>query len=505
MASSNALFVVLGNHLFGWSFLKEHADAHFFMAEDVGLCTFVRHHKQKIGLFLAAMRGHADMLRERGCSVHYQTLDDPGAEDDYTDKLAAYLDRNSDIDELITFEIEDRWFETKLDDFASRRGLQRTVLQSPMFLNSRQEFADYLDDNDGKLFMANFYAASRRRLDLMMNGDGSPQGGRFSFDDENRKKLPKKVDVPRTSWSKPTPHVEALRPLIEERFAEHPGSMKGFAWPTTRRQALAWLREFLEQRFHDFGPYEDALSDRDPVLFHSALSPVLNLGLLTPAELIERAVTYAGEHGVPMNSLEGFVRQVIGWREFVRGVDRHHGAAQSESNYWGHHRLLKPCWYDGTTGMRPLDDAIRKAERFGWNHHIERLMVLANLFNLCEVQPRAAYRWFMEMYVDSSDWVMGPNVYGMGLMSDGGLFATKPYICGSNYIVKMSDCYTKSQEWCEVLDGLYWRFVDQHRDFFSKNARLSMMLGTLGRMADERRERIFTKADRFIDDVTLPG
>ncbi|MEO1238019.1 MAG: FAD-binding domain-containing protein, partial [Planctomycetota bacterium] len=154
------------------------------------------------------------------------------------------------------------------------------------------------------------------------------------------------------------------------------------------------------------------------------LSPVLNLGLITPDEVISRAVAYADEHRVPINSLEGFVRQVIGWREFLRGVDHHHGARQEASNFWGHHRSLKPCWYDATTGMRPLDDAIRKAIRYGYSHHIERLMVLSNLFNLCEVQPQQVYRWFMEMYVDSSDWVMGPNVYGMGLMSDGGLFAT---------------------------------------------------------------------------------
>ena len=188
-----------------------------------------------------------------------------------------------------------------------------------------------------------------------------------------------------------------------------------------------------------FGPYEDALSGRDPVLFHSVLSLMMNLGLITPAEIVERAVAHACEHGVPMNSLEGFVRQVIGWREFVRGVYHRFDEEQSSRNHWGHERKLKDCWFDGTTGLPPLDDAIAKARDLGWQHHIERLMVMGNLLTLTQVHPREAHRWFMEMFVDSSDWVMGPNVYGMGIFSDGGIFATKPYICGSNYLIKMSD------------------------------------------------------------------
>lgn len=505
MASTKKVFVVLGNQLFPWKYVEPQQDARFFMAEDVGLCTYVKHHQHKIVMFLAAMRSYRDELRSHGCTVHYESIDDEGAQArSYVEKLEHYLDstKSLNVDELITFEVVDRWFDAELDAFAKRKGLKRTILDSPMFVTSPAEFDAYLEEAGGKLFMAHFYAHQRRRLDVMMQGDGSPRGGKFSFDEDNRKKLPRKVEIPTTSWSKPTEHVEALIPVVREQFGDHPGSLEEFGWPTTRRQALAWFREFLDRRFRGFGPYEDALSDRDPILFHSALSPALNLGLLTPQEVVERAVSFGDEHDIPINSLEGFVRQVIGWREFIRGVDRHHGEEQETSNFWGHHRKLKACWYDGSTGLLPLDDAIKKAVRYGWNHHIERLMVLANLMNLCEVEPTDAYRWFMQMYVDSSDWVMGPNVYGMGLMSDGGLFATKPYICGSNYIVKMSDSYTKSQDWCETLDGLYWRFVDKHRDFFAGNARLSMMLGTLKKMDAGRKERIFGKAEQFIQRVT---
>ena len=201
-----------------------------------------------------------------------------------------------------------------------------------------------------------------------------------------------------------------------------------------------------------------------------------------------------------MNSLEGFVRQIIGWREFIRGMWITLPSSHWEKNFWNHDRQLTSHWYDGTTGIPPLDDAIGRANASGYNHHIERLMVVGNLMLLCRVEPTAAYQWFMEMYVDSADWVMAPNVYGMALFSEGGAFTTKPYICGSNYLRKMSD-YPKGS-WCDVVDGLYWSFFDEHCDFFEKNPRSKMLLATLERMDSSRRQRIFELADQFIERVT---
>ncbi|MEM9404223.1 MAG: FAD-binding domain-containing protein, partial [Pseudomonadota bacterium] len=201
-----------------------------------------------------------------------------------------------------------------------------------------------------------------------------------------------------------------------------------------------------------------------------------------------------------LSSLEGFVRQIIGWREFIRGIYRHFDDKQSSTNYWGHERELTDAWYTGETGIPPLDDTIRTALDLGWTHHIPRLMVAANLMTLCEIRPESAWRWFMEMYVDSSEWVMGPNVFGMGLFSDGGIFATKPYICGSNYLLKMSD-YPRGG-WCDVVDGLYWRFIDKRRDFFTSQPRLALMTRALDRLKDERRDRIFAAAETFLGDFT---
>ncbi len=524
MARCNTLFVVLGNQLFPPALLKDHENATFYLAEDLGLCTYVKHHKQKILLFLAAMRSYRDELQRRDFQVHYETLDHtppPASEPSYTEKLAAWMETRS-FDRLVMWEIEDKFFEQQIETFAQDQGLDLTFLESPMFVTPRETFEAYLDAARSP-FMASFYEKQRKRLNVLIDTDGKPTGGQWSFDAENRKPLPKDVDIPTTRWPEPTEHVADVIRLIGCRFADHPGELPedGKFWlPTTRSQALAWLRAFLKQRFVLFGDYEDALSTRDPILFHSALSPTLNLGLITPQEVLDRALEHAQKYEIPLNALEGFVRQLIGWREFVRGIYREYSHKQEQANRWNAQRSLTQAWWTGDTGIPPLDDAIHKALKYGWNHHIERLMVVGNLMNLCEIKPRQAHDWYMAMYVDSSDWVMGPNVYGMALTSDGGIFATKPYICGSNYLLKMSD-YRKPKPskskplltgnhapdfgdatWADVVDGLYWRFVNKHRDALHQNVRMRQMVSTFDRMSDERKSHILPAAQTFLEQVT---
>jgi deoxyribodipyrimidine photolyase-related protein len=285
---------------------------------------------------------------------------------------------------------------------------------------------------------------------------------------------------------------------VRREFPDHPGDPDDFWLPTNRKQALAWLDDFLEYRFADFGPYEDAIHSEHAIMNHSVLTPALNLGLLTPDEVVEKALAH--KDLVPLASLEGFVRQVIGWREFVRGIYRGY-PDQGETNFWNHTRKLGATWYTGETGLEPLDLAIKRTLKRGYNHHIERLMVIGNVMLLCEVHPKEAHRWFMELYVDSSDWVMGPNVYGMSQMSDGDVFATKPYICGSSYILKMSDL--KKGFWCDIMDGLYWRFIERHRDYFARNPRLAVMPKALDRLDPERKKRIFAAAEAFLRKNTV--
>jgi len=489
------VFVLLGNHLFPWKHLAHARDEIFVMNEDLELCTYVRHHQQKIVLFLAAMRRYADELRARGVDLRYIRADDERFAWSYERKLDAAL-RETGCDELKTFEVEDRFFARRLDAWAESRGVRRTILPSPMFLTDRATFRRHIEGGK-RPFMARFYEAQRRRLGILLEADRSPVGGKWSFDAENRRRVPKGLAIPSLPAVTLDAHVPSVIEFVSQRFAEHPGKAEEFAWPVSRRGALAWFQAFLRDRLGNFGPYEDAISSASPFLFHSLLTPMLNLGLVTPDELVDRAIAHAEEGDVPLNSLEGFIRQVIGWREFVRGIDHEFGEEQEARNFFSASRRLGPSWWNATTRIVPLDETIRTALRYGWTHHIERLMVAGSMMTLCGVHPREAYRWFMEMYVDSSDWVMGPNVYGMGIFSDGGIFATKPYICGSNYLLKMSD-YGKG-DWCEIVDGLFWRFIERHRTYFLSNPRLAMMARSLDRMDEARRQRLFAQAEQWLD------
>jgi deoxyribodipyrimidine photolyase-related protein len=489
------VLVILGNQLFAPEHLPAPGSMPVFMAEDMGLCTYEKHHQQKIVLFLAAMRAYADELREAGYDVHYVELDSADMRP-YEDKLAAALE-HADTGQIVHFEIEDRAMEQRIIEFAHSRGVERDERPSPMFTCSRERFTRFAAGKS-RLLMADFYKDQRRRLDILIDADGAPTGGRWSFDADNRRKLPRNVTPPAAPGVSHDRRVADVIAIVEREFGDHPGRAAEFCWPTTRAQARAWLDDFLACRLEHFGPYEDAMTTRSATVFHSLLSPLLNLGLLTPREVLQPVLERAGE--MPLASVEGFVRQVIGWREFVRGVYREHGERQEGANFWQHERELTEAWYDGTTGILPLDETIKTARQLGWTHHIPRLMVLGNLMTLCEIRPPSAHRWFMEMYVDSSEWVMGPNVYGMGLFSDGGVFATKPYICGSNYLLKMSD-YRKGP-WCDIVDGLYWRFIDRHRDFFAGNPRLALMPRALDRLAGERRKSIFAAAETFLENFT---
>ena len=495
------VFLMLGNQLFPVARLRTWQGALFFLAEDYATCRTIRHHKHKLLLTLAAMRAHAELLRREGFSVEYVPLSEEANKQSYVEKLRQLLSRTG-FKELVHFEIEDPLMERRIARFAERHGIQRTVVPTPMFLCSREDFAGWLDGVK-KPKMAEFYKWQRRREDILLESDGRPRGGRWSFDADNRKRLPPGVPVPDLPRVKHGRHVKDLQPVIAELFAEHPGRVEDFWLPTTRAQATEWLKDFLEQRFSCFGDYEDALTQRSDAVFHSALSPLMNTGLLTPREVVSRALTFADDERVALNSVEGFVRQVAGWREFIRGMYHHHGTTMSRRNFWGHERGLTADWYTGNTGIEPLDFVIRKADRLGWAHHIERLMVVGNLMLLCEIEPRQAYRWYMEMFADSAHWVMTPNVYGMALFADGGLFTTKPYICGSNYLLKMGDF--GRGPWVDVVDGLFWRFIGRHSSWFARQPRLAVLLRNLERMPAERRRRLERRAEEFLRAKTLPA
>jgi len=497
--SSSKGFLALGNQLFSKEHIKDYKEHHFFMAEDYGLCTYEKHHKQKILLFLSAMRSYAEELSAAKYQVTYYDCDHPLFKKSYETKLLEFVKKNS-IKEMFSFEVEDKFLEQRLHSFFLKHKISYQTIKSPMFVTTRKDFEDYLQSNK-KPFMATFYKLQRTKMNVLIKDKNKPVGGKWSFDEDNRKKLPKGMTIPKVQSFKMSEHTKKLKPFIEKNFTSHPGTLENFNHPTTRKDAIKLYLNFLKEKFALFGDYEDSMTVKSHTVFHSMLSPIINLGLITPATLIRETLDFAKANKIPLNSLEGYVRQIIGWREFMRGIYQNYEERLLNTNFFNHQRKLSKSWYDGTTGIVPLDHAIKNCLQFGYTHHIERLMVVCNLMNLSGVHPVQVYKWFMEMYVDSSDWVMAPNVMGMGLFSDGGIFATKPYICGSSYILKMSD-YPKG-EWCEVMDGLYWKFIEDHKDFFLKNYRLAMMAKLLEKMDSVRKKRIFSKANIFIQANTL--
>ena len=493
------LFFILGNQLFPIKHLNSFKNDHtIFMAEDYQLCTYEKHHKLKILLFLSAMRSYAENLKNNKFKIEYQKIENKEFKEDYLKKLKKIIN-SKNIKEVSSFEIEDKFFEKKITLFLKKENIKWNIVQTPMFLNSRNDFKNYLKKSK-KPFMATFYKDVRKKSGILMGSDGNPIGGKWSFDEDNRNKLPKIITIPKFPKIVETNNTKKLKPIIEKLFSDHPGSTDNFWFATEYEDVLKILNFFIKEKLNLFGDYEDAVNQQNNVLFHSTLSPYINLGLITPELVIKKVLEFHKKKKIRLNSLEGFIRQIIGWREFMRGIYQSYSNEMETRNFFKQNRKMKKSWYEGNTGLPPLDYSIKNAVDYGWSHHIERLMILSNIMNLCEIKPTIVYRWFMEMFVDSSDWVMVPNVYGMGLFSDGGIFATKPYICGSSYFMKMMDF--KKGDWCNTMDGLYWRFINRNRNFFLKNPRLSMMVRIFDKMKNERKKLILSEAEKFINKNT---
>ena len=318
--------------------------------------------------------------------------------------------------------------------------------------------------------------------------DGKPEGGKFSFDVENRKKVPQRFTVPKRLIPKQTKKIKAAATYVDCNFPDAIGNKGPFLYPFTFAEAEKTLSDFIENRLALFGDYEDAILKNESFLFHSVLTPALNIGLITPQQMIEKVMTAWEKKKIPLNSAEGFLRQIIGWREFIRACYLLKGSSQRTKNHFQHKKSLPKGFWDGTTGIEPIDATIKKILDTGYCHHIERLMVLGNFLLLTETDPNAVYDWFMRYFVDAYDWVMVPNVYGMSQYADGGLITSKPYISGSNYLLKMSD-YKKGR-WSDIWDGLFWRFLEKHKDLISKNPRMKMLLNYLKKNKKEINKKI---------------
>ncbi len=434
-----------------------------FLIEDDLYFTQYNFHPLKIAFHNRSMSFYKTFLEQKGYEV----------------EIIKNLDSIPKLTQVYVYDVVDDYLEKKIKKRFQDCDLR--TIDTPMFLTSNSDLEVYVSSQKSSTkayFMKNFYQWQRKRLGILVDTKGEPAGGRWSFDDENRKKIPKHTAIPKTL-----------------SFDD------GFLYATNFEDAKKCLTVFLQQKLSMFGPYEDAVLEQENILFHSVLSPYLNVGLLTPSYVVSETLQFYAKHQdeVLLQSVEGFLRQIVGWREYMRLVYVKLGRQIRTQNYFGAtHRIPKSFW-TGKTGVLPVDNSILKVQKSAYDHHIPRLMIMGNFMNLCGFHPTEMYVWFMENFIDAYDWVMVPNVYSMATYADGGLITTKPYISGSNYILKMSDF--KKGNWCEVWDALFWNFVGQHFQKLEKEGRLGFIGVQYKKMSEEKKEMHKKIANEYLQQL----
>jgi len=442
----------------------------FVVVEDDLYFRQYRFHAHKLVLHRASMRRFVAELTHRGYEVTYlQSRPERSSNERLIEVLRSMAPQRVEVMDVV-----DDWLSRKVTAAVQAAGCGAqalVVLESVGFLTSRDQLRQWFMVNQPR--MRSFYMWQRRRLGVLVDGT-RPVGGRWSFDTENRKRLPRGHFPPavRLPGSPDALTQAAIREIAAE-FPDAPGDPATFGWPTSREQARAHVQDFVAQRLALFGPYEDAISRHHRHLYHAVLTPMLNIGLVTPAEVLDDVLAVAERTAVPIASLEGFVRQLVGWREYVRGMYEVAGPRLRTSNELGHHRALDASWWTARTGLAPVDVVLGRVLESGYAHHIERLMILGGVMCLLRVDPTEVYEWFMAMFIDAYDWVMVPNVYGMSQFAAGTLMTTKPYVSSSSYVRSMSDM--PAGGWHQEWDSLYWAFVHDHREVFERNGRSRMI------------------------------
>ncbi len=469
------------------------------MAEVMDEASYVKHHPKKIALIFAAMRKFAKFLREEGWNVKYTKLDDPENSGSIVGELIRLMSETAAPGVICTEPGEWRLIQALQD-----APLKTHMLQDDRFIATHAEFENWADGRKA-LRMEYFYRAIRRKTGLMMDED-QPAGDKWNYDHENRKAAPDDVSVDGPLWFEPDDVVETVLKMVEDRFPDNFGDLRPFGFATTREEALQALEYFVQQALSRFGDYQDAMLQGHDFLYHALLSPYINIGLLGPLEVC-RAVEAAWLRGeVPINAAEGFIRQIIGWREYVRGIYFLEGPDYPSRNGLGHTRDLPAFYWGAKTEMNCLSSAVDQTKRQAYAHHIQRLMVTGNFALLAGIDPTQVHEWYLSVYADAFEWVESPNTVGMSQFADGGVIASKPYVSSGAYINRMSD-YCKSCAYkVNAKTGktacpfnlLYWHFLDRHRNRFSNNARMGNMYRTWDRMDAERRETVLRDADDWL-------
>jgi deoxyribodipyrimidine photolyase-related protein len=491
---SNQATVILPNQLF-----KENSAIQLnrpvYLIEEWHYFNQYPFHKEKLVLHRASMKFYEQYLKELGFLIHYIEATQP---QNKCELLIQHLHDNG-ITQIHIVDPVDDWIVRKIKSSCALNEIALVIYDNPNFLNTIQGVDPFFAKKK-TYFQTDFYTAQRKARNILIEKDGKPVGGKWTYDAENRVKFPKKEAPPKLPTAPSNEYLKEAKAYVQQYYPNNYGSMnENHLFAINFNDSEKWLATFLHDRFEKFGIYEDAIVAKEYVLNHSVLSPMLNIGLLNPQQIIDHALAYANKNDIPLNSLEGFIRQIMGWREFIRIVYEREGSKQRTTNYWKFTRKIPASFWDGTTGIAPIDITIKKVLETGYCHHIERLMVLGNFMLLCEFDPNEVHKWFMELFIDAYDWVMVPNVYGMTQFADGGLMTTKPYISGSNYLMKMSD-YEKG-EWQAIWDGLFWRFMHVHRTFFLSNPRIGMLVHTFDKMNPEKQALHLNNANKFLNEL----
>ena len=466
------------------------------VAEEAG---YVKHHPKKIALIFAAMRKFAKALKEDGWEVRYTRLDDPENAGSIVGELLRRAEE-TDAPGVICTE-PGEW---RLYNKLKHAPIKTHIVTDDRFIASHKEFEDWAEGRKA-LRMEYFYREMRRKTGLMMDGD-EPAGEKWNFDHENRKPAPEEVTHDGPLWFEPDAEVEEVLALVEDRFADHFGDLRPFGFATTRPQALKALAHFVEKALPKFGDFQDAMLEDSDFLYHAMLSPYINLGLLGPLEVC-KAVEKAWKDGnAPINAAEGFIRQIIGWREYVRGIYFLEGPDYTGRNVLKQERDLPAFYWGAETKMNCVAHAVGQTQKQAYAHHIQRLMVTGNFALLAGIDPAQVHEWYLAVYADAYEWVEAPNVVGMSQFADGGIIASKPYVSSGSYINRMSDyckgcAYSVSKKTGEgacPFNLLYWHFLDRHRDRFEGNGRMGQMYATWDRMEKDRRDTVLQEAEDWL-------
>ena len=460
------IFILYPNQLF--KNLSNFIDKKVLLIEELLFFTQYDFHIQKLVLHRASMKFYENYLKQNNILVEY-----------YEDESYLQIYKNN---EIFVYELFDNYLEKKVyKNFSNIK-----ILKNPNFINPK----------DKNKFLHKFYINRRKELNIFMQ-NGKPFFDKYSFDEDNRKKLPKDIKIPPTLAFKNEYVEEAITYCQKFKTV---GICENFYYPTTFDEASLQLNYFLKEKFENFGTYQDAIikDTKQSFLFHSNISSSLNIGLLDLHELIDKIINF----DAPYNAKEGFIRQIIGWREFMLRVYEDDGVKLRNSNFFEFKNPMPKKVTQARSEIKILDDTIKKLEISAYNHHIERLMILGNIFLLLEIKPNEVYEFFMKNYIDAYDWVMVGNVYGMSGFSDGGSITTKPYIASSNYLLKMSD-YSKNENWCEILDALYWRFLYKYSHKFSSSPRMKMQIALLNKMPKEKLERHLFVAEKYLSELFI--